>query len=224
MAERMLIPLQVVAHLRSPAVMREPILLDGVLIGGLGAQLGAEREDGWACPEEVYAADLPLARVPGEYGWWWAASQASFQGPEEVTHAHRRMPLNFYERWTSAASTNAASGPDKSLRSPLFYRPSMLRVVWTCVGDPDAIARILSWVMGIGHRTTDGFGQVERWEVLDLPELPDVLAYGRDLELRHLPVWASHGAPVAIRTMRRLRPPYWKREDAVLCWTLRGDV
>lgn len=93
-----MIPLTVTAHLHTPPIVREPILLDGVLTGALGISLGAERDDGWAEPEVVYASPLPLARVETPAGWWYAASQATPHGPEQTHHAHRRMPAEHYVR------------------------------------------------------------------------------------------------------------------------------
>lgn len=214
-----MIPLTISAHLHTPPIVREPILFDGVLMGGTGAALGASCPDGWADAEDVYATPLPLARVETAAGWWYAASQATPQGPEQTVHAHCRMPAEHYVRWTSERGTNFAAGPDKGLRTRLFTRPAMLAIRWTCVGDRAEIARLLTYVPGVGNRVTHGWGQVARWEVQEGGPGPE--AYATDVRLRHLPL-ATIPAPnvVASIARKRLTPPYWRRDEAVSCWVI----
>ena len=208
-------PLTVIVHLRTPPVVREPVLLDGVLFGGLGAASGGARDDGWAVLDG--SEPLPLARVERGGLWWYAASQATPWGPERAHHAHRRLPSEWYERYTSERVTSFAAGPDKSLRVRLHYRPAMLSVRWTCIGDADEVRHLLSFVGGIGHRVTHGFGQVERWKVVEGG--PELSAYAADVRVRHLPVQLSEAPPDAWCAVapRRLTPPYWKPDGAVQC-------
>lgn len=212
-----MIPLTITAHLHTPAIIKDPVLFDGVLVGGLGARLGSQEEGGWVDPQTVYAYPLPLAPVSDQGGWWYAASQATPSGPERVHHAHRRMPAEDYLRWTSAKITNFASGPDKNLRVRLHYRPAMLSIRWTCIGDPDEIKKILSWVSGIGNRVGHGFGQVARWEVTEGG--PALDAYKTDVSIRHIPMSSLKG-PIprdAMIAQKRLRSPYWSRFERVPC-------
>lgn len=164
-----MIPLTVTAHLRTPCVPGGPLLLDGVLLAGLGEAMGAARADGWEDPAAVLRAAeegaLPLARVETPHGWWWAASQAVPLGPEATAHGHRRPALEALERWSSAPSVNIAAGPDKLLRIPVYYRPGWWTVQWTCVGDPERVAALLLRVGALGRRVTHGWGWVERWDV-----------------------------------------------------------
>lgn len=215
-------PLLVTAHLSSPpAVGSGPVMLDGVLWGALGAMVGASSPAGWADLADIEAVPLPLARVEGPGGLWWhACSQATPHGAESVTHSHRRAPLDMYARYCPNASTNVASGPDKSLRVPIYTRPSMRRMEWTCIGDAEEIARLLSHAVGVGRRTTHGFGRVERWTVTPLDgDPPD---YAVDASARHLPV--EHCDPPAgdySRARLPLTPPYHDRGRALACWQVR---
>lgn len=214
-----MIPLTVTAHLHAPPVVRDPILFDGVLMGGLGASMGASDPSGWVDPEIVYAAPLPLARVETQAGWWYAASQATPRGPEQTHHTHRRMPAEHYARWTGERGTTFTAGPDKSLRIRLFTRPAMLAIRWTCVGDPTEIARLLTHVPGVGNRTTHGWGQVARWEISEGG--PELAAYETDVQIRHLPV-STTPEPDGWATIapKRLTPPYWRRDGTALCWVV----
>ena len=221
-----MIPLTVTAHLSAPCAPGGPLLLDGPLLAGLGASIGAARGDGWADQNEVYqvadAGGLALARVDTPHGWWWAASQAIPVGPEAVQHAHRRPAYDSIERWTTAASVNHSAGPDKALRVPVYTRSEWLTVTWTCVGDPRRIAALLAHVPGLGQRTTHGYGWVREWEIVTGgPPLDD---YARSLDLRHLPageVQPADLAPILSRVRRYelpLRPPYHDRMQSVTCW------
>ena len=210
-------PLRVVAHLASPAILREPPVLDGLLLAGEAARIAAERP---LSVEEADALPLPLARVETEHGWWWAASQVHLSGSEALAHASRRPGVELHERLTSGRSLNVVSGPDKMLRSPLYYRTGMLRLEWTCIGDATGVARALSRVCGVGHRRTHGWGWVRRWVVSQDPSGPALADYGTDLAIRHLPVEAVTGLPAG-RVMRRrlpLTPPYWQAARSVDCW------
>lgn len=210
-------PLRVTAILASPAILREPPLLDGLLLAGEATRVASERP---LPMEEADALPLPLARVEVGGQWWWAASQVPLSGPEALAHASRRPGIDLHERLTTKGSLNVVSGPDKMLRVPLYYRPGMLRLSWTCIGDASGVARSLSRITGVGHRRTHGWGWVRHWEVvpdLDGPVLED---YATDLSLRHLPVDLVDGLPSG-RTMRRrlpLTPPYWHAARAVDCW------
>lgn len=212
-----MIPITITAHLHTPPVIREPVLFDGVLLGGLGASMGAGDPSGWVDPEIVCSHGLPLARVETTAGWWYAASQATPYGPEQTHHTHRRMPAEHYQRWTGERSTTFSAGPDKGLRVRLFTRPSMLAIRWTCVGDPAVIRRLLTFVGGIGNRTTHGWGQVARWEVAEGG--PGLDAYRQDVALRHLPADLELLVPGdAMIAPKRLVPPYWRRDNTRFCW------
>lgn len=210
-------PLRVVAHLASPAILRDPPLLDGLLLAGEAARVAAERPLSLA---EAEALPLPLARVETSNGWWWAASQASLSGPESLAHASRRPGIDLHSRLTRGRSLNVVSGPDKMLRVPLYYRPGMLRITWSCVGDLAGVARALSRVGGVGHRRTHGWGWVRRWEVEEDSDGPDFESYATDISVRHLPVDAVGGLPDGRVVRRRLplTPPYWQGARAVDCW------
>lgn len=213
-------PLTVRAHLDTPPVLDRPLYLDALLQAGLGEAMGRGREDGWEDPEVVQGAPLPLARVETPHGWWWAASHVLPAGPEQQGHLNRVPLVEEYARWTDARSVSHGSGPDKRLRVPFYYRPGMLLLEWTCVGDLRQVARVLAHVPGVGRLRGHGHGWVRRWEVV--PGGPSLEDYGHDLALRHLPAEMRVTLPRAV--MRRhmpLRPPYYQRRDAVPCWQLQ---
>ena len=52
-----MIPLTVTAHLLTPPVVDRPVLLDAVLLAGMGARCGASHPSGWVADEEVEAIE-----------------------------------------------------------------------------------------------------------------------------------------------------------------------
>lgn len=213
-------PFTVLAHLASPPVLAHPLMLDALLLAGLGAEMGAAHPSGWAEEAQVLEAVLPLAQVRHPSGlWWYAASQITPHGKEQRDHLNRVPPIRVGARWTSARSLNVASGPDKRMRKPFFYRPGMLRLEWTGVGDRGRVASLLSRVPGVGSQVAHGHGWVRRWEISEGG--PDLEAYRDDVAMRHLPEQVSvdmmGGGHISRRAVP-LRPPYWLRRKAVSCW------
>lgn len=243
-----MIPLQVIAELNSPCIPAGGhLLLDGILIAGLGGKMGASEPGKWASPEVVFGTSeqggLPLARVAVGDLWWYAASQAIPIGREELRHLHKRLPQTQYERFTTAKVANIATGPDKSLRLPQYIRPDWMTVTWTCVGDPARLADLLWRVGYVGKMGTHGNGWVRQWRLSSghvvqplrwqgmaeawEADAPEADAYARDLSLRHLPVSVAQTLPKGRAMMRRmpLRPPYHTGYDPdatrnVGCWQL----
>lgn len=213
-------PLTVRAHLTSPMIATHPLMLDGILYFGIGRIKGREAGGAWVSPSEVYETPLPLEAITAVDGWWWAASQAIPLGGERGAYMHRRTEPSILATWTTAKSLNRSTGPDKSLRTPIYYRWRGRFVEWTCVGDPLMIGVLLAQISSLGAKVTHGWGGVERWEVLY--KGPELKEYRSDLNLRHLPV--SSLKPHDSRATRMnlpLRPPYHNRRDAVAVYQVR---
>lgn len=213
-------PLTVTATLATPPIADRPIFFDGLLLAGLGEEMGVA-QDTWVAAAEVVAAfeaaDV-LARVETSAGWWWAASAALPRGPESIGHLNRVPLVEEAGRWTQQRSLNQAAGPDKRLRVPYFARPGWLSITWTCVGDARRVALLLERISGVGRIRGHGHGWVTRWDVVRGG--PPLAAYRTDLRLRHLPVALEPTLPPG-RVMRRsipLRPPYYARAEAVPVW------
>lgn len=211
-------PLTVTAYLATPPVLDRPVCLDGVLLGATGAAMSAAAGE-WLDDATVIAHGLPLARVETVAGWWWAASALLPWGPEQRGDLNRVPLVDEAARWTTARTITQGSGPDKRLRVPYYTRPAMLSLTWTCVGDADAVGRLLLRARGIGRHVKHGHGWVTRWSVERGG--PAVEEYGRSLELRHLPVALEPALPVGRDVGRRrvpLRAPYHALAAAVPCW------
>ena len=214
-----MIPLTITAHFGEPPVMASPVMLDAVLFDAAVAQLGRHAPGGWVEPRWIgrAAAGLPLARVETPHGWWYAASCLPRAGRQSLGHLHRRAPLDLYRDWTPMRSVDQRTGADKSLRIPIHTQFYLNAAVWTCVGDPEKIATLLSQVGGVGRLVTHGHGWIDRWEIEEGG--PPVERYAVDVDLRPIPVDAGPALPkAAVRRMVPLRPPYHDRAAVVDCW------
>lgn len=210
-------PLRVTMRLRTPPVLPYPMMLDALLVYGQGARMGAAA--GVLVPwEEVDAAGLPLARVEGPAGWWWACSQVTPHGEERPVRKNYRPTIEAQARWTSEKRVNVASGPDKALRTQHYARIGMLRMEWTCIGDRGEVEALLSWCACVGKLGTDGWGAIHRLEVVEDDTAPPLSAYASDVTIRHLPVEAVRGMPPETAQVTRrsvpLRAPYYRTDLA----------
>ena len=209
--------LTVTAHLSTPPALTWPLMLDAILLAGMGAKLGAAHPSGWAAFDDILAESLPLARVEGAGHWWYACSQITPHGTQTLDYTNRVPMVEQAARLTDARSLNVAARPDKRLRTPVYYRPGMLELTWTCVGDAGRVADLLQYVPGIGKMRTHGRGWVQRCAVTRGG--PSIDTYSRP-GTRHVPAALDMVPSEGITTRRHLplRPPYWMRRDAIECW------
>jgi hypothetical protein len=230
-------PFTVIAHLQQGAALdaRFGVALDGLLaaqvrrrrqieaaIGGVPLP-GSLLDGGLAC-EQPTDVPLPLTACPGDDGTWhWMATTA-----EPIDHDGRPLPpdpdihhltgrLN-HRRAEAVAARLPQHLPPGSGR----YRTRLLPVVtfpaaalrWRGVGDPNAVADLLTPLTGVGARRGTGEGAVLRWEIRPEP--------GADHDRHgHLHAGGDLGRPVPPACARRLaapgvgigtaglRPPYW---------------
>lgn len=207
-------PFMATAHLSTPPALDWPLMLDAVLFACLGMRQGAQHPSGWVSPPD--ASLLPLARVGDPDGlWWYACSQITPVGPEQRDFRNRVPPVAEYARWTTNGSVNVASGPDKRMRVPLYYRPGMTRLTWFGIGDVDEVGSLLRHASGVGRLRSHGWGQIYRWEVTSQAEALDFSSPS----IRHVPAREAMPSTNRFITRRRLPllPPYWSRVDAVEC-------
>lgn len=221
-----MVPLLVRAHLAHGIAHAAPwgVSLDGLLAAEMWDEHKAQarergevvpRLDPMICPPDL---DLPLSRctVSGDQ-WHWAATFAFPETPAE-------RPVVRY--WTARpdhlalgdlvaelpAVVSDRQGPYRARSMPLLIT-STQTVCWRGVGDIDAVRDILSPLVAIGKKRSQGEGQVLRWEVTELDEVDDYCA-------GHLHPDGSLGRTAPDQCLRRqsvstggyglagLRPPY----------------
>lgn len=209
-------PLTITVHLRcAPILSAGPVYFDAMLQYALGCAMGDERGD-WVDPKEVQSQPLPLARVETPRGWWYAASCARAEGPQQHHYFHRRAATDMLVQLTDARTVEIGTGVDKSFRLRAFRRTAQRSMMWTCVGNAAQIAALLPRVVGVGAQTRH-HGQIDRWEIArGGPALDE---YSRLLALRHLPSGLVTDIPPTGRRINLpLRPPYYL--PGVDCWQI----
>lgn len=150
-------------------------------------------------------------RGNGARTWIWLASCASFDTRAEEPFWRAGAVDEQFDDATVEGTRriNTAGGPDGS-----FWRPDTLavteQIAWRAVGDPNLVARWLTYVSAIGVGGPHGHGHVTEWNVEDagdpgaaIDDLRWVLELGR-------PVPASWGEHLGLsgRRMGAYRPPY----------------
>lgn len=226
-----MIPLRVRAYLLSAPAGMATVMLDGLILWGESARTAAATVAGWIPEEQSLFLPLPLARIALPDGrWWYACSAASPPSPVEkkqhLTYVNRRPDMALYRALTTAKSIDERAGPDKLIHKPRYIYPFWLTMEWTCVGDPAAIRRALTYVHGVGPGVPQGVGTVRPfggWEVIEDPTAPPLDAYRADARLRPLPmdVAAAPAVPSYVRAPMALRPPYWQRANREMCWKVQ---
>jgi CRISPR type IV-associated protein Csf3 len=166
-------PLTVRLHLRPGARIAgyDPVNLDNLLARAVVNEATA----GWGLPDEPGAYRLP---VPLKCLWrsraglpLWAATQFTPVGMSvrDVAYWHKRAQTG---AWTGTKSGQFAikstAGRWMERRVPL---PTVVALEWQaqCIGNPEEIARLLRHITHVGKRRSNGFGEIERWEVEEAP-------------------------------------------------------
>jgi CRISPR type IV-associated protein Csf3 len=97
-----------------------------------------------------------------------------------------------------------------------------LDVVFYCVGDADAITKLLATIRGIGPGRQIGLGQIAHFAVERMPQA-DSETWGliyNGLPARYLPVafWPEGEQLGWRRVYAAARPPYWHPALRTMCW------
>lgn len=164
-------PLTVTAHLATAYSTSDPWSPDLSAIlayWALREQLGEEEFAlGMSGHRPLVEPDLPLARETFDGDWWWqCSSPLATIAATGTRHVHRRFDDQFaVDRVPESVRTVlTAGGPYKIYRTPHTLFAARL-LVWRCIGDADAIRRLLRRCGNVGYGHTKGYGQVSRWEV-----------------------------------------------------------
>jgi CRISPR type IV-associated protein Csf3 len=209
--------------------------LDGLLASTIRDRAKAERThatgtlttgsllDGGLHEDTPAVVDLPLDRCGTGPDWHWMCTTAYPTNPDgslmsgdlDVHHHHSRIRERVVENTATRipASIPPASGRYRMRRMPVVSTPATT-VTWRAVGDPDAIADLLTAIPAIGRRRGTGEGTVLEWAITPDPTLDPFEAghchpnrtLGRPSPLhcvQHL------GLPTDREGVAGLRPPYW---------------
>lgn len=162
-------PLHIVLHLRPGSHLAgyDSLLLDGLLARAV-VEL-ATGGAGLANTPDAYDIPLPLACLWRSAEGWplWAATPFLPRGVQakDVAYWHKRVQSG---RWTRTPTGKFNIAPTDGRwmerRVPL---PTQVAECWTaqCIGNADAITELLEIMVFVGKRRSNGFGEVERWNI-----------------------------------------------------------
>lgn len=175
------VPLDVIAHLAHGLAASLPwgLALDGLL----ASQLWDDRKptlDQHGSPDNLDPddLDLPLARCPGDGGhdWHWSATFSTAEpiAPDPVEPRMILHRIDHRDLEHTATALPMHLHDDKG-RYRTRWMPILTTLTptltWRVVGDPDAIANLLSGICSIGRRRHTGEGVVTRWDITRRPDL-----------------------------------------------------
>lgn len=215
-------PVIIRAHLAqgSPIVAYDPIYLDNLLARCVVDQVthgrGLPGREDWWLPVPV-----KMLWAAGDGRPLWAASvfEPIGQAEGDTIYSHKRAPKSVYSE-TKGIKNNTGRWMDR--RTPL---PAVVCVTWEarCWGNIEEIQRLLAGISFLGKRRTNGFGEVQDWEVIpgDFPAQETIL---RDGTLCHaVPVEYAQAAGWEFGTSPMLvgwTPPQWKAELHSMGWPI----
>lgn len=163
-------------------------------------------------PDDIEAADVPLARRGDGERWYYAASFAQWEGvtAEYTNHWVKRLDqqqsglIDFRGR---RGKVIIEQGAYKAYRMPMFPRHA-LSVCWYVVGDRAWIAHALRFMTHIGKKPAQGEGRTLQWEVE--PWADDWSVWGPDGRL-------MRAIPDDGGILTGMRPSYWLPRNQMRC-------
>lgn len=214
----MLEPLRITAHLTCGVVSDRFLPLDGLL----HYQLVRERHGAQdvSLPGRsairIGGLTLPLARLntdDPQGRWYYACSFAEW--PEGLTtegqdHWNKRLDVSLCDLIDfrgRRGNVPIATGQYRSYHMPVFYRVAPY-VRWYLVGNFLRLQQLLCCALGLGKKTSQGWGSVRRWDIEPWGEDWSVRGHGGRL-MRAIP--AEGGMSYGIR------PSYWDPRHQVPC-------
>lgn len=153
-------------------------------------------------------ADLPFERRGNGESWYWACSfNVAKPIGEYVTYWNRRFD-DQYEQYIDfkgkRGKVSASSGRYKAYRTPLNVL-LFDYLEWYAVGDIDEVRELVEMVVAIGKKPAQGFGLVDRWEIVPWD---DDWSEVRDGKVTRALPRLPDGCRGIIKPFG-LRPPYW---------------
>ncbi|MGD9662829.1 MAG: hypothetical protein AB7U63_16330 [Porticoccaceae bacterium] len=159
---------------------------------------------------------LPFERRGRGDRWYWACSfNQTPPVTEYITYWHRRFD-DALERYIDfqgrRGKVSEQSGRYKAYRMPLNILLFSAPLEWYAVGNVAAVQVLCAGITAIGKKPAQGYGIVERWEVVPWQENWSEVRDGRlTRAVYELPAGVQGGR----RRLYGMRPPYWRRQEEV---------
>ena len=212
LSDKPFIPLRIRAWLRCGVISDEYLPLDGIIYYHAVREKYGEQDYTLAGQGNIHddgGIILPFSKMNRESdAWYYACSFA--QWPERYVDAQEAyskrldvtQAVDMVDFGKKVGKIDTTRGEYKNYRNTVHYRHA-LYVDWYAKGDKDEIERLLTFCTHIGKKTSQGWGEVIRWEVVEWPESWAVRDSAGKL-MRAVPI-AADRTPFVYG----LRPSYW---------------
>ena len=208
--------LRIRAYPRSGIISDQYLPLDGILYYHLVRKKYGERfisKSGESNIREGSGLYLPfkLAGCRDDGTWFYNCSFAQWSHDviEDNTFKVKQIDFVRYQNYLiKDKKIEIAKGKYKPYHIKIYYRHASF-IEWYCVGNPYDIASLLRFCTHIGKNSGDGWGEVQRWEIVDWPEDWSIRGPGNKL-MRAVPNRKSN-------FLYGLRPSYWNSRHIFPC-------
>lgn len=226
MAKSKCVPLKITAHLADGRFSSENgiLMLDSILYHAWFIKYAPQVLDGiyddkFIAEKQKYIG-LPLKHIGGGR---YATSKAVYEEIENHVEYYNKRPDFFSADKIGYLSNDSGIISDKSGIYRAYRCPQLVRTVkdgiikFYAVGHTDKVQEMLNLILGVGKKTSMGFGFVKKWEVeeIDTDYTTEHPKYGlmRPIEVENSE--KKYDCPVM---MFGVKPPYWKTKNMRLCY------
>lgn len=208
--------IKVTAHISTPVAGAPP--LDSLLEYEVARRAGISGKIDRRSPVPDYGS-VPVPIAMGRIGGMLVARCTS-----PILSPHDEYTEHFAKRLDVSRSimveepkrriVSTGSGALKAYRLPLRLRDAS-RIVWFAVARRKSVFRLVRSIKSIGHKRSQGFGKVSRWDVERCDEVGDVTWFAKSdsgqVLMRPLPLCSELPADMvgAARDFGAVQPPYW---------------
>lgn len=210
-------PLRVRAYLQTGIISDQFLPLDGVIYAQMVREKMGERD--YTLPGENIIPEGQNIQLPFRKAmmksdaWFYKCSFA--QWPEHTIEDQQTYSKRFdltrsdiADFGNKKAHVDNQRGTYKSYHVKVYYRHAAF-VEWYADGDKKELERILKFCTHLGKKTSQGWGAVLKWEVVDWPEDWSVRGEGNKL-LRCVPSLKNG-------FLYGVRPSYWLPKHQFTC-------
>ena len=209
--------LRIRAYLQCGVISDQFLPLDGVIYYHMVREkMGVQAYSipGASAVPEFQNITLPLKKTgPKNEAWFYNISFA--QWPEHTVEDSQSYAKRFDLKYSDfvdfgkrKGKVDVSRGQYKSYWINTYYRHA-LYVDWYCIGNKEELERLLSFCTHLGKKTSQGWGAVLRWEVVEWPE---------DWSIRGPQEKLMRAVPILGKGLiYGVRPPYWHPHHTTSC-------
>jgi CRISPR type IV-associated protein Csf3 len=206
--------LRIRAYLQTGVISDQFLPLDGILYYHLVRDIMGEQlisKPGESNIREGAGITLPIKKAgPKNESWFYHVSFAQWpvNMVEDKTFYVKRFDLSLSSLVNNSSKVKISAGQFKAYHINVYYRHAQY-VEWYCIAVPEKIEQLLRFCTHIGKKTSQGWGSVLRWEVIEWPEDWAIRGPGNKL-MRAVPVLEDG-------FLYGVRPSYWNQRHVFPC-------